>query len=239
MTVSLFVPQVEMSTSEAVSTPNSKITRSKVVSSPVTEISKNISVPAKRGVLTPRELESCADEELLKDISHDNGFHDPDDDSVEVSHAPLAGQNTLLRLGYTHPKMEPDNKTGVRVELIVEEKLKHIGFNELKSFLNEMGRNFFQPQFGQASPVLCREINGYPIPKTDKVCMFGKVLCKPDFLFLKKLFIKAAEHSKLVFCPETFASDDLSLQIAAPYFIRGVFGSFLPVCYVLYICLCI
>lgn len=220
-----------MSNVEAISTPNQKSTRSKCMSSTVTETSKNHSVSGKRGVSTPRELfEPNNDEELLAGME-DESVSDVgqssqnsatiQDDGVEVSHAPLVGQNTLIRLGYTHPKLEPDNVTGIRVELVIQERLKHISFNDLKQFLNQMGQNFFCPPDNK-SPVLCKEINGYPIPKSDKICMFGKVMCKPDFLFLKRLFLKAAEGSNLVLCPETFASDELSIQLATPYFIRGV-----------------
>lgn len=216
--------QVYMSTVESLSTPNQKNTRSKNLSSPVTEHSKMVHSSGKRAVGCSREIDfpEHMDDDVpfgYVDVSQKNGILQEDDE--EVSDAPLAGQNTLLRLGYTHPKLDPDNKTGIRVELIIQEKLKHIGFNELKAFLNEMGKNYFQPANGN-SPVLCREINGYPVPKSDKICMFGKILCKPDLVFLKKLFIKAAEQSNMVLCPETFSSDEKSLEIASPYFIRGV-----------------
>lgn len=202
-----------MSTVDVVSTPNQKNTRSKALSSPATEISKNTSSSGKRSVTTPRDLVDSNDDDLLADMDDDNGFEaehsaqassenkePPSDESVEVSDAPLVGQSVLIRLAYTHPKMEPDNKTGIRVELIVQDRLKHIGFNDLKLFLNEMGRNFFHPADVTAPPVLCREINGYPIPKTDKICMFGKILCKPDFFFLKRLFTKAAQGSVTLCC---------------------------------------
>lgn len=219
-----------MSTVDGASTPNQKPTRSKVQSSPVTEHSK--SAAAKRAVsTTPRELDSplIQDFEVMdEDVgmnsvgsSQKTSQESSRDENDDISDAPLAGQNTIIQMGYTHPKGDPTNRTGVRVELIVNERLKHIGFNELKAFLNEMGRNFFSIPEGQYSPILCKEINGYPIPKTDKICMFGKVLCKPDILFLKKLFTKAAIQSNLLFDSATFENDKLATELAMPYLVSG------------------
>lgn len=237
-----------MSTVDGASTPNQKSTRSKVVSSPVTEnskathseLSKTNHAAGKRAVsTTPRELEGSLlqDDELLPEVdaieysqkSSQKSSQQTlmyDDESAEVSDAPLSGQNVVIQLGYSYPKIDPNNKTGIRVEMVVQERLKHIGFAELKAFLNEMGRNFFTIPEGDPSPILCREINGYIVPKTDKVCMFGKVLCKPDILFLKKLFSKAAVQSNFTFDKATFDSDEKAFQLAAPYFVSGEFVLF-------------
>lgn len=148
------------------------------------------------------------------------------EENVEESDAPLEGQKTLLRLGFTHPKNMPDTCTGIRMELVILDSLKHIDLNGLKAFCNEKGRAFMHPECHFAiggknhRPVLVKEINGYP-DKSGGTVIFGKISCIPDLNFLKMLFTAVADKSNLSFCAETFASEEKMHELCRPFLAAG------------------
>lgn len=153
------------------------------------------------------------------------------DDGVEDSDAPLEGQKTMLRLGYTHYPPNAEVVTGIRMELVILDPLKHVDFNGLKAFCNAKGQSFMKPPPPQhdgvefrvfkPKPVLVQEINGYADKANGTVVIFGKISCLPDLNFLKMLFKAVAAKSDLTFCPETYSSDEMLMELCSPFFAAG------------------